>query len=379
MPWRAPELVCRAVQLIIAGVLDVGGEAELGLRLGMSSRHLRRLFREHLGTTPSQFARSRRAHFARRLLDDTDLDIAEIAFASGFGSLRQFNRSMTDVFRATPRELRDRRRRSDRLVADGGLLIRLPFRPPFDWPSMAELLADRAVPGVESVIDGVYRRTISLDGLPGVLEISAGGADYLLLRAHLPYWEGLIHVVERAARIVGTLDDAASGIAQLAADRHLGPLVAARPGLRVPGAWSGFEAAVSAIAGPEVGAIAAAFGEPVAGLGHGLTHLFPSPHTLASGGPTRVRAIAHAVATGELTLDHATDPADLIMFAPSAAHDIALRLGYRDAFAAADPRVRDALELLRIPPSRAAAWRPWRALATTHLISHVISQTARAA
>jgi AraC family transcriptional regulator of adaptative response / DNA-3-methyladenine glycosylase II len=244
---------------------------------------------------------------------------------------------------------------------------------------MADLLADRAVAGVESVIDGVYRRTISLDGLPGVLEISAGGADYLLFRAHLPYWEGLIHVVERAARIVGTLDDAAPGIAQLAADRHLGPLVAARPGLRVPGAWSGFEAAVSAIAGPEVGAIAAAFGEPVAGLGHGLTHLFPSPHTLASGGPTRVRAIAHAVATGEITLDHATDPADLIMFAPSAAHDIALRLGYRDAFAAADPRVRDALELLRIPPSRAAAWRPWRALATTHLISHVISQTARAA
>ena len=379
MPWRAPELVCRAVQLIIAGVLDVGGEAELGLRLGMSSRHLRRLFREHLGTTPSQFARSRRAHFARRLLDDTDLDIAEIAFASGFGSLRQFNRSMTDVFRATPRELRDRRRRSDRLAADGGLLIRLPFRPPFDWPSVADLLAGRAVPGVESVIDSVYRRTISLDGLPGVLEISAGGADYLLFRAHLPYWEGLIHVVERAARIVGTLDDAAPGIAQLAADRHLGPLVAARPGLRVPGAWSGFEAAVSAIAGPEVGAIAAAFGEPVAGLGHGLTHLFPSPHTLASGGPTRVRAIAHAVATGELTLDHATDPADLIMFAPSAAHDIALRLGYRDAFAAADPRVRDALELLRIPVSRAAAWRPWRALATTHLISHVISQTARAA
>ena len=379
VPWRAPELVCRAVQLIIAGVLDVGGEAELGLRLGMSSRHLRRLFREHLGTTPSQFARSRRAHFARRLLDDTDLDIAEIAFASGFGSLRQFNRSMTDVFRATPRELRDRRRRSDRLVADGGLLIRLPFRPPFDWPSVADLLAGRAVPGVESVIDGVYRRTISLDGLPGVLEISAGGADYLLFRAHLPYWEGLIHVVERAARIVGTLDDAAPGIAQLAADRHLGPLVAARPGLRVPGAWSGFEAAVSAIAGPEVGAIAAAFGEPVAGLGHGLTHLFPSPHTLASGGPTRVRAIAHAVATGELTLDHATDPADLIMFAPSAAHDITLRLGYRDAFAAADPRVRDALERLRIPVSRAAAWRPWRALATTHLISHVISQTARAA
>src|SRR5262249_55248806 len=171
LPWQAPELVCRAVQLIIAGVLDGGSEADLGVRLGISGRHLRRLFREHVGMTPSQFAGSRRAHFARRLLDDTDLDVADIAFASGFGSLRQFNRIMSEVFRATPRELGDRRRRGDRLAADGGLLMRLPFRPPFDWPSMAELLADRAVPGVESVIDGVYRRTVSLDGSPGVLEI----------------------------------------------------------------------------------------------------------------------------------------------------------------------------------------------------------------
>jgi len=379
LPWQAPELVCRAVQLIIAGVLDGGSEADLGVRLGISSRHLRRLFREHLGMTPSQFAGSRRAHFARRLLDDTDLDVADIAFASGFGSLRQFNRIMSEVFRATPRELRDRRRRGDRLAADGGLLMRLPFRPPFDWPSMAELLADRAVPGVESVIDGVYRRTISLDGSPGVLEISAGGADHLLLRAHLPYWEGLIHVVERAAFMVGTLDDAAAGVAQLAADRYLGSLVAARPGLRVPGAWSGFEAAVSAIAGREAGAIVAAFGEPVAGLGYGLTHLFPSARTLAAAGPPRVQAIAHAVATGELTLDRAAEPADLITVAASEAHDIALRLGYRDAFPVANQRVREALGQLRIPTGRAAAWRPWRALATTHLISHVISQAARAA
>jgi AraC family transcriptional regulator of adaptative response / DNA-3-methyladenine glycosylase II len=379
LPWQAPELVCRAVQLIIAGALDGGGEAELGVRLGMSSRHLRRLFREHLGMTPSQFARSRRAHFARRLLDDTDLDVADVAFASGFGSLRQFNRIMSEVFQATPRELRDRRRRSDRLAADGGLLIRLPFRPPFDWPSTAELLADRVVPGVESVIDGVYRRTISLDGSPGVLEISAGGADHLLLRAHLPYWEGLIHVVERAALMVGTLDDAAPGVAHLAADRYLGSLVAARPGLRVPGALSGFEAAVSAVTGPEAGAIVATFGEPVAGLGHGLTHLFPSAHILAAGGPPRVRAIAHGVAIGELTLDDVVEPADLSTFAPFEAHEIALRLGYRNAFPVANPRLRDTLALLRIPTSRTAAWRPWRALAATHLISNAISQPARAA
>ena len=170
----APELVCRAVQLIIDGVLDTGTEASLGARLAVSPRHLRRIFTGHLGVTPDQLARSRRAHFARRLLDDTDLTVADVAFASGFASIRQFNRQMREVFRASPRELRDRRRRTDRLAADGGLTMRLPFEPPFDWDAMAAFFAGRAVPGVESVSDRVYRRTISLDGAPGVLEVHPG-------------------------------------------------------------------------------------------------------------------------------------------------------------------------------------------------------------
>ncbi|HEX6524514.1 MAG TPA: helix-turn-helix domain-containing protein [Streptosporangiaceae bacterium] len=120
----APEIVCEAVQLIIGGTLDDGGtEAALAGRIGMSPRHLRRLFLRHLGVSPDQLARSRRAHFARRLLDDTDLTFAEIAFASGFGSLRQFNRIMREVFRASPTDLRRRRRRTDRLAADGGLTL----------------------------------------------------------------------------------------------------------------------------------------------------------------------------------------------------------------------------------------------------------------
>src|SRR5690348_1092957 len=99
VPWDAPELVCRAIQMIIAGALDEGTEGDLAARLGLSERHLRRLFHEHLGVTPDQFARSRRAHFARRLLDDTDLTVIDVAFAAGFGSLRQFNRTMREVFR----------------------------------------------------------------------------------------------------------------------------------------------------------------------------------------------------------------------------------------------------------------------------------------
>ncbi len=215
----APELVCRAVQLIIDGALDGGTETSLGARLAVSPRHLRRIFTGQLGVTPGQLARSRRAHFARRLLDDTDLTVADVAFASGFASIRQFNREMREVFRASPSELRGRRRRADRLAADGGLTMRLPFEPPFDWAATAAFFAGHAVPGVESVSGRVYRRTVSLDGAPGVLEVHPGGPDHLLLRAHLPYWEGLIHVAERAGRMAGT---------------------DARAGARAPGAWGPF-------------------------------------------------------------------------------------------------------------------------------------------
>lgn len=220
----APELVCRAVQLIISGMLDEATEDAVGARLGVSARHLRRMFNDHLGVTPDQFARSRRAHFARRLLDDSDLTIAEVAFASGFGSLRQFNRAMREIFRDAPGELRKRRRRGDLLTADGGLVLRLPFSAPYDWEAALGLLETRAIPGVESVEADTYRRTVMLDGAPGMLEIGPGGADHLLLRAHLPYWEGVIHVAERAARAVG---------------------------IGTPSAWGPFEAAVRTLLGPD--------------------------------------------------------------------------------------------------------------------------------
>ncbi len=332
----APELVCRGVQLIIDGVLDTGTEASLGARLAVSPRHLRRIFNDHLGVTPDHLARSRRAHFARRLLDDTDLNVADIAFASGFASLRQFNRQMRQVFLASPRELRDRRHRTDRLAADGGLTMRLPFQPPFDWDHMAALLADRAVPGVESVSGRVYRRTISLDGAPGVLEVHPGGPDHLLLRAHLPYWEGLIHVAERAGRMVGA--DAA-------------------PAARAPGAWGPFEAAVQAIvaedgehpgaASARLGRLVRRFGPRVPGLTHGLTHLFPSAEVLAAadlGGlglppaaASSIAALAAGVTRGQIALDHAVPRSDLVAsltavagIGPATAQEIAVRLGHRD-------------------------------------------------
>ncbi len=397
----APELVCRAVQLVVDGILDEHTEVTLGDRLGVSPRHLRRLFEHHLGVTPDQLARSRRAHFARRLLDDTDLSLAQIAFASGFGSVRQFNRVCQDVFRATPRELRSRRRASDRLVADGGLALRLPFAPPLEWDTMLEYFASRAIPGVESVGQGTYRRTVMIDGDPGVLEISKGREDHLVLLAHLPHWEGLIHIVQRARRIFGLDDDLAEPGARLAADRVLGPLVRKLPGLRVPGTWDPFETAVRAICGQmiSVGAartivarIAERHGTEVPGLAAmGLCRVFPSPAALAEGDldgigltATRIEAVhalARALVAGELTLDRSASlegfverVCELRGVGPWSAHYVALRLGHPDAFPASDLGLRRALgAAVGTPVSTREAeaaserWRPWRSLAATHL------------
>ena len=334
VPADAPALVCRAVQLVIAGALDVGGEADLAARLSTSPRHLRRLFDQNLGITPDQFARSRRAHFARRLLDDTDLPIIEVAFAAGFGSLRQFNRTMREVFRElTLRpsvETTPGRQVADRwwgLAADTG-------DSTHDWPGVLRLLGQRTVPGVESVHGGVYRRTVSLDGAPGVLELAAGDAEHLVLRAHLPFWEGLIHVADRAAVMVGAGKTVAGGESHMAADEQLDGLVRRRPGLRLPGSWSVFEAVCAVLAASEpggsptrLGHMVRSRGVAVPGLGHGLTHLFPSAESLVDvDGQPAVRAFARAVVDG-LDLDAWVDPGDITGVPEDARQAVAWRLG----------------------------------------------------
>lgn len=394
--WTGPELVCRGVQLILAGALDGGTEAALGARLGVSARHLRRLFNVHLGVTPDQLARSRRAHFARRLLDDTDLTITQIAFASGFGSVRQLNRACQEVFRSSPRGLRARRRSSDRLVADGGLALRLPFEGCLEWDTMASYFAARAIPGVEDVSDGVYRRTIVVDGDPGVLELHQGGADHLVLRVHLPHWEDVIHVADRARRLAALDADVDEPRAALADDELIGTIVSSRPGLRVPGTWDPFETGVRAIVGQQV-AIAAAstvagrlvdrLGTPVPGLRQlGLTHTFPTPAVVAGANLSglglttaraeSVRAFAAAVAEDRIRLDGSVGLDELVAsitavrgLGPWTAHYLALRLGEPDAFPGGDLGVRQALGAPS--PSSVAQiaerWRPWRSLAAVHL------------
>ena len=384
-PWQAPELVCRAVQLILHGGLDGSSEEKLGRRIGVSARHLRRMFAEHLGTTPDRFARSRRAHFARRLLDDTDLDVVEIAFASGFGSLRQFNRTMQDTFRANPRELRARRRRADRLVADGGLTLRLPVHAPYDLEAVLTLLARDAVPGVESVGPEGYRRTIAVDGAPGLVEVRAAAEPgHLLLRLHLPYWEGLIHIVERISAVLATGLDTDGAVAALGADPTLGPLVSARPGARMPGAWSALEVAVQAAVAEHhcpaatrelMGRLVRELGEPVAGLGPELTHLFPPAAAVAAGAgqllPGTTAQVVSALAAEPTVLEPGRPLDELVAglvragAGRSAAQRVALRLGHRDAFP----------HDLTADPER---WRPWGSVAAAHLLlaAHAVEDAA---
>jgi AraC family transcriptional regulator of adaptative response / DNA-3-methyladenine glycosylase II len=370
--WNGPELVCRAVRMILDGALDGGTEETLARRLGVSGRHLRRLFTSHLGVTPDGLARSARVHFARRLLDDTDLTVLQVALVAGYGSVRQFNRDCVEIFRASPRELRARRRKTDRLVADGGLALRLPFEGLLDWDALLAYLGSRAIPGVEHVSGGTYRRMVVVGGDPGVIELRLGDAHHLILTVHLPHWEEVIHVAQRARRIAGLELDIEEATEQLGRDRQLGRLVRARPGLRVPGTWDAFETGVQAIAGRASGGLVERLGTPVPGLAQlGLTHAFPSAETVAEadlsglGLPRSraesIRSFARAVVSDEIRLDRSVGLDRLVAsitavpgLGASTANSIALRLGERDAFPATDPAASE-------------RWRPWRALAAMHL------------
>ncbi|MGH9245470.1 MAG: DNA-3-methyladenine glycosylase family protein [Acidimicrobiales bacterium] len=267
-------------------------------------------------------------------------------------------------------------------------------RGPLDWDLMVAYFARRAIPGVEHVADGVYRRTVVVGGTPSYIELAPAGSTHVTLRCGVPV-DG---VVPRARRIINL--DAPVGAANrhLAGDSVLGPLVAARPGLRVPGAWDPFEVGVRAIIGQQVtvtaastitGRLAARLGKPVAGLAElGLQRVFPPPETVARGdlsglGLTGARAealrtFAAAVAAGDVPLDQdialddlVTALTDLRGLGPWTAQYVALRLGHPDAFPGTDLGVRRALERLdpRSQPigARAEAWRPWRASAVVHL------------
>jgi len=403
---NAPELVCRGVRLIVDGALDEGTEASLAARLGMSGRHLRRMFTACVGVTPDALARSCRAHFARRLLDDTDLSVTEVAFAAGYGSARQFNREFKRIFGSTPSRLRAASRSSSRRPGpDSGLTLRLWFTGPLDWDGLATFLAARAVPGVEQVDGPIYRRTIMVDGDPGVLELGPGGRDYLNLRVCLPRWESLMHVVAQARKIAGLDDDPAAPARLLDADPVIGPLLGARPGIRVPGCWDPFEVGVAAIieqqaaspaSRPVMQRLVTGLGRQVPGLEpFGLTHAFPDPGVLAgarsslqaagltSAQAQTVTSFASAVSQGIIRLDASMTSAQLTTsiatipgITASTAEYLALRMGELNAFPADDPALQHSLSQLTTTPNTPSShnWQPLRSYAAAHLWAAIPSE-----
>jgi AraC family transcriptional regulator of adaptative response / DNA-3-methyladenine glycosylase II len=412
-PEAAPELavwrgtantVARALRLIDEGALDESDVESLALRLGVGGRHLRRLFRHHLGAPPVAVAQTRRLLFAKALLADTALPMTEVALASGYGSLRRFNDAMRRSWDRPPSELR-RGSRPPPASGGGGVMIRLPYQPPFDWAALLGFLGPRCIPGVEAVEGNCYRRTIALDGRHGVVELRhADDAAQLEALIRFPNISALGTIVSRLKRQFDLDADAAAIGVQLSADPLLAPLVACRPGLRVPGAWEPFELAVRAILGQQIsvaaatvlaGRVAASYGEPLmledGPPPPGLGLVFPAPAALTEADPgvLRVpRARAACIAGLASALLQQPDllapllPLDETVAAlcrlpgigPWTAQYVAMRaLREPDAFPSGDLGLRkaaagpDGVPTTKQLEARAAAWRPFRAYAAIHL------------
>ena len=261
------DLAARAVRLIADGYVDSHGIGGLAARLAVTQRHLHRLLVAELGAGPQALARTARLQTARRLLAETSMPITEVAFASGFSSVRQFNASVRESSGRSPSELRARARRTgpggqgarDSADAPGTwLTLRLAYREPFDAAEWLGFLAARAIPGVEQVTEDRYARSVQTAAGPGIIElIPRPGQGHALLRARLSGLAAVNPVVGRARRLLDADADPAAIGAALATDGLLAPLVRARPGLRVPGAYDGFELAVRAVLGQQVSVAAA--------------------------------------------------------------------------------------------------------------------------
>jgi AraC family transcriptional regulator, regulatory protein of adaptative response / DNA-3-methyladenine glycosylase II len=390
-----PNTVSRALRLIAESGLEDGGVESLAERLGVGSRHLRRLFIQHLGATPSAVAQTGRLHFAKKLIDETTLAMSEVALSSGFGCVRRFNAAIRKIYKRTPTQIR-RLSRQTGFQPENQYLLRLRFRPPYNWNGMLRFLAARATPGVESVEAGRYCRSISLNESHGYVDVSLDeGNDALAVRVQFGDPRSLFFIVERIRAMFDLSADWAAIVPSLRVDPVLARRVDAEPGLRVPGCWSGFELAIRAILGQQItvkgattlaGVLVKTFGQPFSGTNN-LTHLFPSPEVLADAELTSmgmprarsatIRALARAVCDGRISFegivasdDFLTRLCEIPGIGKWTAQYVAMRaLGEPDAFPSGDLGLLRALAL-QGPAElerRAEAWRPWRAYATMYL------------
>ena len=398
----AADVAGRAMRLISDGVVDREGVDGLAAHVGYTPRHLSRLLTAELGAGPLALARARRAQTARVLIETTDLQFAEIAFAAGFASIRQFNETIREVYALSPSQLRGRRGGAH--PSTGTVTMRLAVRTPYAGSDLLAFLALRAVHGVESAGVGWYARTLALPHGTGTVRIDVDDHDRPGQTAFVQATFALDDLrdtsagVERVRRLLDADCDPVAVDEALARDPLLRPLVTARPGLRVPGHVDGNEVAVRAVLGQQVtvraartiaGRLTAELGKPVARPDGDLTHLFPDVATLAALDPvdlpmprSRGRALValcRALADGEVVLDRGAgrdDTRDALLAIPGigpwTADYIAMRaLGHPDVFLPADTGTRDALTGLGRDPASAArlsdAWHPWRSYAQAHL------------
>jgi len=395
-PGHAPidsanQLATAAIKQIEEGILSDHGISAFAMRLGVSTRHLRRIFNENLGVTPIQLAQTHRLLLARQLLIDTDLPIIDVAFASGFSSLRRFNALFLKRYSAAPRVLRQNKRR---VTEANSCVCRLSYRSPFDWESLLAFFSRRVFAGVEEVSDGLYRRTVEIGAHRGWISVE-NDAPRCCLRAEVSV--SLLPVLMQVLARLRRLFDLQALPAEISS--HLGSLAHAYPGLRVPGSFDGFEMAVRAILGQQISVRAATtlaarltqqFGSSIATPFPALTHLGPRADViskipvseLAAIGITQARAksilaLAQAVSTGSVSFDPAVSIEKALVRLKElpgignwTAQYFAMRaLGWPDAFPESDLGILKALGTKT--PSQAASiaegWRPWRAYAAMHL------------
>jgi AraC family transcriptional regulator of adaptative response / DNA-3-methyladenine glycosylase II len=393
--------VRRGLRLISGGALDDGSVESLAERLGVTSRHLRRLFGTHLGASPLAVAHTQRLHFAKRLIDETSLSMNHIAAAAGYGSVRRFNDAFRKTYGRSPRDLRkagnDVELAGERAAT---LTVRLPYRQPFDWQQLLAFFRFRATPGVESVSRDSYLRTLRIGEDHCIVEVRPDRRPgYLSLTLRSVNTNTLFETVQ-TAREVFDLDAPVPEIAAtLGGDPGLQRMLRKNPGVRVPGAWDGFELTVRAILGQQIsvkaattiaGRIAARYGDTLKTLvekdAGTLNRVFPTADRLSrarfndigivQSRAATLRRVSTAVVNGDISFDAAQDPGEFCSSLQAikgigewTAQYIAMRaLKNPDAFPHSDLGLISAIDYpQRLTPkellTRAENWRPWRAYA----------------
>ncbi|MBV9772913.1 MAG: helix-turn-helix domain-containing protein [Gemmatimonadetes bacterium] len=391
-------LAAAAAARIAAGALNGRGVDALAAELHVGERQLRRALAREFGVGPLELAQTHRLLLAKRLLTDSALPVTQVAFASGFRSIRRFNALFRERYRLNPTALR--RTRAEAEAAEGTLALTLAYRPPLAWGALLAYLAGRATPGVEAVEGDRYLRTVALDGCRGWIAVEpARGADALRVRVSLGLAPVLMPLLARLKSLFDLDAEPEPIAAHLSADSALAPRVRREPGLRVPGCVDGFELAMRAVLGQQVsvraattlaGRIATAFGEPLE-TGHPALTRSPvsaehmaavEPEELAALGLTRARAatvvaLARAVAEDGVRLEPGADverTMERLRAIPGigewTAQYVAMRaLHWPDAFPHGDLGLRKAWGGASAARLRADAerWRPWRAYAALYL------------